>query len=185
MLLLHGYDSSPLRVEPQAQLLRQCIGGLTVHAVQAPLRLSSGSWAWFSDATTEQAGVELADSLATLHDVARSTGCSVQDAVVAGFSQGGAVALAAGFAGICAAAICVGGFLPPGIEPGPTTTPLLLIHGADDEIVDPFYAETTARRAQKLGCEVDFHEVPGGHEWTTDATMLIVQWLRNFYRQRV
>jgi predicted esterase len=162
VLLLHGHGGSPDAMAPVARALAAGTKA-RVLVPRAPLAVDGG-WAWWADDEDGPDGA-LVDSLA--HTVA-GTG----DVIVAGFSQGGALALALPFAPRVA---CVGGFLA---GQAPAHRPSVLIaHGQADDTVDPQYARMAVRRCRAAGCPVIEHWHDGGHDWPPSVTEALLAWV--------
>ncbi len=191
-MALHGFEDDPERL---ATPLRQLIAdaGLAerwqVIAPRGPAEAPAGP-SWFRADGTADADVVTA-AVAAVHEVA--AGLDADGAapdgplVLVGFSQGGALALAVahGPAGAATSALigvcCCGGFL---LGPDDATydwegepTPTLLVHGADDDVVDPQQARAGARALERRGIPVEHLEVATGHQ--VDAVLLapVVAWL--------
>ena len=54
----------------------------------------------------------------------------------------------------------------------------MVVHGEDDEVVDPLHGRMVARRARALGHAVEEHWHPGAHLWPTAADRVLAQLLR-------
>jgi predicted esterase len=121
-------------------------------------------WAWWG---SEEDGPGPA-TLAAVADLARSA------TVVAGFSQGAAMALTLG-AGT--AVVAVAGFLPGGGLRLPPAASLVVVHGERDETVDPLHGRMVARRARAGGHAVREVWHPGGHQWPDAATAEVARLL--------
>lgn len=100
--------------------------------------------------------------------------------VLAGFSQGGALALYTGlrhpeqFAGL----ITLSGYLPPATAQATWQhPPVLCLHGRYDEIVPMGYARQGYETLQAAGCPARWLDYPVGHTVATDAPSVIQQWL--------
>ena len=191
-MALHGFEDDPERL---AAPLRHLIAdaGLAdrwqVIAPRGPAETPAGP-SWFgADGIADPDAV--AAAVAAVHEVAAAPdadGAAPEGPLVlVGFSQGGALALAVAhgpvgpatdaLTGVC----CCGGFL---LSPDDATydwegepTPTLLVHGADDDVVDPQQARAGARALERRGIPVEHCEVATGHQ--VDATLLapVVAWL--------
>lgn len=181
-MLLHGFDAIPGTLLGVAEALREALPGMTVRLGTGPVIRNTGLRAWWEEGHEKYPGA--AEALAWLEP-------HLGDApvVVAGFSQGGAMALACGFAGPdgrpirpnVVAVVCVAGFLPDGLGDGahigPNSAPLFLAHGSTDEVVDVFHAESLDRLARRhaVVCDLTLHD--GGHEWPGSVTAELSKWL--------
>ena len=139
-----------------------------------------------ADAPDDTAG--LAASVAIVHSLIereRERGMPEDRILLAGFSQGGAVALHAGLgAGRRLAGILgLSTYLPaPGQLDGEaglaTDIPVMLAHGTHDPIIPLAAAERSAGLLASLGVRVDFSTYPMGHEVSMDEIRDISAWLR-------
>ncbi len=175
LVLLHGHASSPHELDGVAGALRA--GGADVVCPAGSIELRDGTRAWFDDPFAEPAsGHEhsASDALAELSGRVELAGT-----VVCGFSQGGAMAVTAGFGrSDLHGVVSVCGFLPEGVSVTESTNPMLLVAGDADEVVDPFYSESLARLAKKAGCSVTLSTVATGHKWTPEVSAVVKKWLR-------
>ena len=109
---------------------------------------------------------------------------------VAGFSQGGAVALALGASGVQAdAVVSICGFLPDVDEDdwaealhraprsGPRHPPTLVVSGAEDEVVPAFLGEDAAAVLGQAGRDVTSVVLPGGHAVSPVMAERTLAWL--------
>jgi predicted esterase len=143
---------------------------------EGSIDFANGTHAWFDDPTS---GVVSGGPSTASEAVALLADVDLKGAVICGFSQGAALAIAAGFLGADPyAVVSVCGFLPEGVEVVSTSHPLLLVAGDDDEVVDAFYSESLARLVKKTGSEVTLTTVATGHVWTAEITQVVVSWLR-------
>jgi len=90
-----------------------------------------------------------------------------------GFSQGGAMALASGchfpFAGL----ICCSAYPHPGWKPPSISSPILLIHGCEDNVVPKEASNEIASLLDKNKLEFYSHSFYGGHEIPEEAIDVI------------
>eukprot|EP01065_Artemidia_motanka_P017405 TRINITY_DN20867_c0_g1_i1.p2 TRINITY_DN20867_c0_g1~~TRINITY_DN20867_c0_g1_i1.p2 ORF type:complete len:265 (+),score=85.21 TRINITY_DN20867_c0_g1_i1:77-871(+) len=106
--------------------------------------------------------------------------------VLAGFSQGGALALHVSLRmdGRLAGVASLSGYLPlpESLQPEDVRmakdTPLLLCHGDADAVVRPEWARVSRDKLEGLGLKPSYHEYPGmGHELGADEFHLLSRWL--------
>lgn len=157
LLLLHGHGDRPESFAGMALAL----AGLAVAVPAGPVTVDGG-FAWWAE---DEDGPS-ADTLSCVADLA--AGC----AVVAGFSQGAALALRLG---VGAAVVSVAGFLVPGSPRLAAGASLVVIHGEADEVVDPLHGRMVVRRARASGHTVDERWHPGAHVWPAGATQVLQQ----------
>lgn len=141
------------------------------------MRVEDGGRAWFS---TGEPG-ELATMTEAIDGAIAAA--PAPDVVLVGWSQGAAAALAFALrpeAAPLSAVIALAGWLPDlhGIEWSPTDeTPILLLHGADDEVVPPLQGRSAARFLERSGADVTWEEVQGDHHVTEGMLDAAARWL--------
>ena len=184
ILILHGLGADGNDFVPIAQELDlQEVGPvrfLFPHAPVMPVTINGGyrMRAWYdiigfdADAPQDEAGLRRSQGIVeALLQRENERGIPSHRIVVAGFSQGCAMALLAGLrhgerlAGI----VGLSGYLPL----APTTetersaanrdTPIFLAHGTQDEVVALDRAEASRDALQALGHPIEWHEYPMGH----------------------
>jgi predicted esterase len=177
IVLLHGHASSSEQMASIADEFRNSFPGIEVDVPQGSIDVGNGGFAWFDDPASGVISGGPATASAAIALLGKQG--DLNGAVVCGFSQGAAMAIAAGFLGVNPQAIVgVCGFLPEGVDVVATSHPLLLVAGDDDEVVDAFYSESLARQVKKAGSEVTLNTVATGHCWTPEITQVVVSWLR-------
>ena len=192
LVLLHGYQDDPGGLESRLSPLLEP-GRWVVVSPRAPTMMPAGP-VWF---TTDEQGAdegavvvalgeldELIDRTSAEHGLPRSA------VVVGGSSQGGAMALAlgaqtAGATGTLGGLFCVSGWLPhfdtitydlAGL--GAASTPCLIVHGDDDDVVIVQQGRSGARLLERHGVPVTYVEVTGGgHHLGQAADAPVVAWL--------
>lgn len=113
-------------------------------------------------------------------------GIEQDDIVLAGFSQGGALALAVlcdpGAGPPPAAVAVLAGYLPS--RPDGTIDleraagrPVLLTHGADDEMVEAIRGRSAAKALQRAGARVAWFPAEGGHRFDGPLLDGLRDWL--------
>jgi phospholipase/carboxylesterase len=97
--------------------------------------------------------------------------------IVCGFSQGGMMALDAGFrtgqpiAGI----VCMSGALNEAeMPPFDPAIPVLVVHGSVDDVIPVNAARRTRAVLEEHGIDTEYHEYPMGHH-VTDASLAAVK----------
>ncbi len=100
-----------------------------------------------------------------LLNLEEETGIPLSKTVLAGFSQGGAMTLDVGLSLPLASLCSLSGYLhsQPQIQTA-TKPPVLLVHGTQDMVVPLQAAQKARDELDKLGLEVDYHELAMGHE---------------------
>lgn len=105
--------------------------------------------------------------------------------ILAGFSQGAAIALHTGLryseplAGILALSmpIPLAERIPEELHTSSRQTPVFLAHGTDDQIVPYPLAENARRLLEQLGLSVEWHSYPMGHTVSIEEIGHIRAWL--------
>jgi phospholipase/carboxylesterase len=100
-----------------------------------------------------------------LRSLESTTGVALEQTVLAGFSQGGAMTLDVGLHLPLKALIVLSGYLHAPIAPRPLTAPpVLMVHGRQDTVV-PLAAAVQAReQLQTMGVSVKYEVLDMGHE---------------------
>lgn len=194
---LHGLGVGGSDLDGIITSLKRCRDiGLHYQAPSAPIRSITVNQglpcrAWFDvKGDPELAGVDeqgLAESVALVHsmldeEVAR--GIDPQFILLGGFSQGGTVALHAGLtyskplAGIVGLSteVLLADQLQAKAHAANRQTPVLLVHGEDDEVIPADLANDGVKALQGMGNPVDFHRLPMGHAVTAEAVSIVDDW---------
>ncbi len=190
VVALHGFEDDP--ADLAASFAPITGRGLVVVTPRAPVAAPAGP-AWFTsdDAGPVEAELHLSleaiavevDRAAAEHGVDRSA------VVLGGFSQGGAAALAfalhdAGGAQPLGGLFCISGYLLhaesvpydiAGLAAG--GTPVLVVHGTDDEVVAVQQGRSAARLLERRGVAARFVEADGGHHLGPVAIDALGDWL--------
>jgi len=183
VIWLHGLGADGHDFEPIVPEL-QLPSGLAVrfifpHALFRPVTWNNGyvMRAWYDIAMTERGFSQnlghLREAEAAVHGYVageRARGIASARIVVAGFSQGGAVALHAGlhYAERLAGILCLSAPTPD-LErllsegsPANTATPIFLAHGEQDAVV-PYVLGRRAHEVLAAGRQVEWHSYLMGH----------------------
>ncbi len=115
-----------------------------------------------------------------------SKGIAYDNIVLAGFSQGCAMALHIGlrFPHKLAGIIALSGYLPLAMtlhlekHSANTKTPIFMAHGEFDQVVIPERAQASCAVLEKLGYEVDWNEYPMEHSVNREELMDISRFLQ-------
>ena len=106
--------------------------------------------------------------------------------IVSGFSQGGLMAIDAGFrttqplAGI----VVMSGAIAEADAPdfaARKDVPVLIIHGTEDDMIPLLAARRARRLLEQHGIEPEYHELPMGHQVTPESMEI----MRNFMAERL
>jgi phospholipase/carboxylesterase len=194
---LHGQGTSSEDLTPVLKNLTDSRKlGLRYLAPNAPMRLLKANGnrpgrAWYdmaapnSDEPDTESLEETHSRLLELLDAERQD-MPASRTILAGFSQGGAMALYTGLqyphrlAGVM---VLSGELLYPRdiserIHPANAQTPILMIHGTEDELIPVEEARENRDRLRSLGLPVDWHELPLGHEISMDTVGIIDPWIQ-------
>ena len=189
-----GHDFEPLvpeLVRPGERALRFVFP----HAPTRPVTLNGGfpMRAWYDivaldrSAPEDVAGIRAStEAVAELIRRENARGIATERVVVAGFSQGGAIALYAGtrYAERLAGLIGLSCYMPVGGRfiaeraAANVATPVFLAHGTHDPVVDPSFGETTRRQLEAAGYPLEWHTYPMPHAVCPEEVGHLGAWLR-------
>jgi len=99
--------------------------------------------------------------------------------VIAGFSQGGMMAIDVGFrttqkiAGI----ICMSGAIYEAGQPPLRKLPVLIVHGTEDDMIPLWGAQRTRLVLEENGVAPEYHEFPMGHQVTPESMAVVREFL--------
>jgi phospholipase/carboxylesterase len=191
LFLIHGYGANEFHlasygplVDPGARFL--------VAAPRGPLALPpDGACWWDIDVQTFEFDFSLLPSSVAALDRAIDQLCSERRfdrsrAVIGGFSQGAALALALAFRRDAktrpAAVICLSGFLL-GAEQvdwdmaAGASVPVFVGHGTQDPFLGPNRAEEVRERLSEAGASVEFRTYPMAHDISLEELSDLRTWL--------
>ncbi|HSH30445.1 MAG TPA: alpha/beta hydrolase-fold protein, partial [Thiohalobacter sp.] len=187
-----GHDFEPL--VPELGLLERGVRFLLPHAPEQPVTINGGVVmpAWYDirepdiNAAPDADGImRSVERLQRLVATEIGQGLPSGAVLVAGFSQGGVIALHAGLThpeplgGVLALSTYLA--LPEALgremPPANRAVPVFLAHGTADPVVPFALAEAARERLTALGCEVDFHVYPVSHTVSLDEVADIRDWL--------
>lgn len=165
------------------------------HAPVRPVSLNGGykMRAWFDlyslspDAEQDAKGIYEAQKLINnIIDQEIASGIPADKIILAGFSQGAALALYAGLhypqqlGGILALSgfLVLAGQTPLAKDSPNSKIPILLMHGQGDDVVPINLAETTRNKLLVSGFSSDFKVYPMGHSVCAEELQDIAKWLQ-------
>jgi len=187
-----GSDFVP--IVPELGQLPRAVRFVFPHAPMRPVTINAGyvMRAWYDikalaiDRREDEVGVRASHALVeTLIARERSRGIPVERLVLAGFSQGGAIALFTGLrqperlAGIMALStyVPVAAALAREEQAANHDTPIFMAHGTEDPVV-PYRLGTSSRDLlRELGHAVEWHDYPMPHAVCPDEIADIAAWL--------
>jgi len=155
-------------------------GGLEMRAWYDILEMNIGM-------RQDEAGIRSsADQLVALVDAERASGIPPHRIVLAGFSQGGAIALHTGLrhperlAGIMALStyLPLADSLEDEAAPANADVPIFMAHGTADPVVPIRLAEQGMKQMTRAGYVVDFRSYPMPHSVIPEEILDIAGWLR-------
>ena len=175
-----GHDFEPIvpqLVRPEWPALRFVFP----HAPVRPISLNGGlpMRAWYDIAgfdlaqRQDEAGIRASiDEVERLIAREVERGVPIANIVLTGFSQGGAIALAAGLrhANKLAAIVALSTYLPIAeVTAGERSdanaaTPIFMAHGAFDPVVPQYLGERSRDKLREWGYAVDWHSYPMAHQ---------------------
>jgi phospholipase/carboxylesterase len=164
------------------------------HAPIRPVTINGGHRmrAWYDisgfdrGARQDEAGIRASgDALGALVRRERERGIPAARIVVAGFSQGGAMALflALRWPERLAGVIALSSYLPLGetltaeAHPANAAVPVLIAHGSFDPIVPPALGEASRETLRSLGYDVDWRSYPMPHAVCAQEIADVRDWL--------
>lgn len=196
VILMHGLgadgnDFVPIVGELQ---LRSPVRFVFPHAPMRAVTINGGfvMRAWYDildgdfDRRADETGLRTSQG-AVEALIAREVGRGIQPdrIVLAGFSQGGAVALQTGLrhAQRLAGIVALSTYLPlpqkAEVERHPANhaTPIFMAHGAQDDIIPLRVARTSEQRLRGWGYDVEWHEYPMPHSVSMEEIRDLSRWL--------
>lgn len=188
-----GYDFEPIVAELDLPV-KPSIRFVFPHAPSRPVTLNGGVSmpAWFDlytldlQAQEDEAGIrQMAGSIECLIEQETQRGLAYQRIVLAGFSQGGALAIhtATRFAGQLAGLIALSSYLPLpqrlALERSPVNAalPTFMAHGTVDQTVLYQYGVDSRDELLKLNYPVEWRDYPIAHGVCQEEIQDIREWL--------
>jgi len=166
IVALHGWGSNAQDLASLSRFLN--LPNYQFMFPEAPLPHPSAArgWMWY-DFGEGYRGLSESQQLLRewLQSLTASTGIPLSRTILAGFSQGAAMALDVGLSLPVAGLVALSGYLHPrAASPEQSFPPVLIIHGRRDQVV-PLRAAQEARDGLiTAGASVQYHELDMGHE---------------------
>ncbi len=190
LVLFHGVGSNELSM---ALLANAFDPRFLVISARSPIQVGPFGYAWFHVTFTPTGpvidGEEAADGWRRVQsfvgEATEAYGADPDRVFLAGFSQGGIVALAAlltapeQFAG----AVCMSGRLPPEVLPHIVSDerlsdkPVLVVHGTADETLPIDFGRRARAELEAMPLDFVYREFPMGHTTTPDSIGFVADWL--------
>lgn len=197
VIWLHGLGADGHDFEPIVPALGVSdVRFLFPHAPVRPITINGGMpmRGWFDidsldrDMALDEAG--LAESVARVEGLVaaqRAAGIAAERIVIAGFSQGGSIAILSALTMDPAPAglIALSTFIPTRYQPvlaeriRNTDIPVFMAHGAADPVVQLPYGKAAAQFLVDQGLTVDWHQYPMPHAVCPPEVSQIGAWLRS------
>ena len=189
-----GHDFEPI-VPELVQRSERALRFVFPHAPMRPVTLNAGyvMRAWYDiiaidrRAAEDESGIRASQTLITeLIRRENGRGIATERIVLAGFSQGGAMALysgtryterLAGIIGLSCYQLLAGRFAAER-DPANQATPIFLAHGTEDPVVPPALGEAAGRQLQAAGYTVEWHAYSMPHSVCPQEVADIAAWLR-------
>ena len=172
---------APVRfVFPNAPVRRVTING------GMPMRAWYDVFGWGRNVPEDSTGIRASAAAVTrLIDREVERGIPSEHVVLAGFSQGGAIALHTALreprrlGGVLALStyLPLAGSLAAERAPANAAVPIFMAHGTDDAVLPIALAESSRRALESQGYVVDWRVYPMGHTVTMDEVAAISAWL--------
>jgi phospholipase/carboxylesterase len=197
VIWLHGLGADGndfVPIVPELDLPEAPVRFVFPHAPMQAVTINAGmvmrAWYDISDAAIrreDERGVRASQELVeALIEREKRRGTPARRLVLAGFSQGGAIALQTGLrhperlAGIMALScyLPIADKLPAEVSTANRDVPIFMAHGTHDPIVVPERAVRSRDALEQLGYAVEWHEYPMPHSVCPEEVEHISGWLR-------
>ncbi|MDJ0687579.1 MAG: alpha/beta hydrolase [Xenococcaceae cyanobacterium MO_188.B32] len=181
LIMLHGWGANYQDLAPLASMFN--LPGFAYLFPNAPFEHPQvpGGRAWYALETEEYSG--LAESKQLLRDwllsLPDNTGIPLENTIMTGFSQGGAMTLDIGLtlplAGLCS----LSGYLHASPQKNDRVNfpPVLIVHGTQDPVVPIQAARQAKEKLMAIGVEVKYREFAMGHEIQPPVLPLIQEFI--------
>lgn len=196
VILMHGLGADGNDFVPIVEELRlhAPVRFMFPHAPMRAVTINNGfvMRAWYDildgdfDRRADETGLR-ASQAAVEALIARELGRGIEHdrIVLAGFSQGGAVALHTGLrhAQRLAGIVALSTYLPLGNKveverhPANHATPIFMAHGTQDDIIPPRVARASEQRLRGWGYDIEWHEYPMPHSVSMEEIRDLSRWL--------
>ena len=189
-----GHDFEPI-VPGMVRAGERALRFVFPHAPIQPVTLNAGysMRSWYDilgldrHSAQDEVGIRAADkAVRALIGRENDRGIPTSRIVLAGFSQGGALALYTGtrlpekLAGIMGLScyMLLGSRLATDSSGANQTTPIFMAHGTQDPVVSVQYGDETRRQLEAAGYAVEWHTYPIAHAVCPEEVAAIAAWLR-------
>ena len=195
LILMHGVGANE---QQMSQLAPAFDARFVVVSVRSPLVFGPNAFGWFHVTFGAQGPVIVAEEaeagwklLARFIDEAVAEyGADPSQVYLAGFSQGGIMALATLLTAPdkVAGAVSMSGRLLPEVLPHAAAgdalrdKPLLIVHGEADEKLGIHLARWAREQLEHLPLDLTYRELPMGHAITAESLAVVTSWLTDALR---
>lgn len=196
-----GWDFVPLVRElplPEGLVLRFVFP----HAAERPVTINNGyvMRAWYDISMQDlgrlpdEAGIRQSQkSIEAIIKREVERGVASDKIILAGFSQGGAIALQTGLryadeiGGIIALStyLTLDESLDREAAAANKRVPILMVHGTQDDVVPLSLAQASRARLEARGYNVEWHDYPMPHSLCAEEVEVIAQWLAKRFASRI
>ena len=190
LVLLHGVGSNE---RSMAQLAAAFDPRFVVVSVRSPIVLGPNAFGWFHVTFTANGPVIVAEEAESgwkqlarfIDEAVAAYGADPDRVFVAGFSQGGIMALATLLTSPqkVAGAVAMSGRLLPEVLPHAAPAEALrgkaalIVHGVTDEKLGIHFARGARQKLEPFALALDYHELPMGHSVTPESLAIVTEWL--------
>jgi phospholipase/carboxylesterase len=182
LIMLHGWGANAEDLAPLASTLN--LSNYQYLFPNAPFPHPQVPWgrAWYALDSNNYQGLNESRQLLRdwLQSLPKKTGIELENTVLAGFSQGGAMTLDVGLqlplAGLCS----LSGYLHSHPAPNLAEYPLLaIIHGKQDPIVPLKAAQMARDELMAAGVKLQYNELGMGHEINAETIVILRDFILN------
>ena len=190
LVLMHGVGSNE---RSMAQLAPAFDPRFIVVSVRSPVVLGPNAFGWFHVSFTASGPVIVAEEAEAgwkhvarfIDEAVAAYGADADRVFVAGFSQGGIMALATLLTAPekVAGAVSMSGRLLPEVLPhvAPAAVlrgkPVLIVHGESDEKLGIHLARWAREQLEPFALDLAYFELPMGHAVTPESLAIVTAWL--------
>ena len=179
-MVLHGWGANSQDLAPLVPLLN--LPNYHFLLPNAPFSHPQvpGGKMWYDLDREDYKGLTLSQQALTswLMSLPRTIGIPLESTILAGFSQGGAMALDVGLNLPLAGIVCMSGYLhraPQEVEP--PLPSILIVHGRQDTVVPLNAAHRVRDYLLNLGAPMQYKEFDMGHEIRPEALEVIREFI--------
>ncbi len=196
IIWLHGLGADGEDFVPVAQEMNLPVAVRYIfpHAPKQPVTINGGAImrAWYDIAATDigrqqdEAGIRSSQSaIEKLIAQEKQRGIAAENIYLAGFSQGGVIALHTGLhhASRLGGVIVLSAYLPltdtlpHATSMAAASTPIFMAHGLGDPVILYALGKTSAKKLNELGFQLEWHEYDMAHSVCIEEVRDIESWL--------